>query len=116
MWKKKSVLCPLHENSLPNSSRSSRSSMKVFKNASNHKMVKGCNLITYRERYTSLHERNAESNKNSFSVIRFKQKIKTSKYSIDLCRGDILSCINPYSFSFNLFCNIAKDYVNRVSA
>ena len=109
MWKKKSVLCLLHENSLPNSSRSSRSSMKVFKNASNHKMVKGCNWITYRERYTSLHERNAESNKNSFSVIRFKQKIKTSKYSIDLCQGDILSCINPYFFSLNLFCDIAKE-------
>ena len=61
-------------------------------------------------------QRNAESNKNSFSVIRFKQKIKTSNYSIDLCRGDILSCINPYSFSFNSFCNIAKDCVNRVSA
>ena len=46
---------------------------------------------------------------DNFSVIRFKQKNKTSKYSIDLCRGDILSCINPYSFSFNSFCNIAKE-------
>ena len=73
---KKSVLCLLYENSLPNSPRSSRSSMKVFKNVSNCKMVKGCNLITYRERYTSLHERNAESNKNSFQSLGLNKKLK----------------------------------------
>ena len=44
-----------------------------------------------------------------FQSLGLNKKNKTSKYSIDLCRGDILSCINPYSFSFNSFCNIAKE-------
>ena len=39
-------------------------------------MVKGCNLITYRERYTSLHERNAESNNNSFQSLGLNKKLK----------------------------------------